>query len=261
MGTARTMMRLALLCFAVVVAVAAFAYADDQKDALNDLYSKTSGDNWKRNDHWGSDADYCTWYGVQCKHDPPGTSQVITVALKNNGLKGMIPDSLAKMLSLKTLELENNQLTGTVPGYLASLPDLQMVHLAHNQLHGNLPATIMNLTEPYPAMQEIDLSYNQITGPIPETVFGPEKLGPWAPNDNLKVLNLRSNALTGDIPSRMTRADRMVSMLLGGNNMTGTIDDSLGSFLTSRKYCDLSGSVWTCPLPSGVADACQAICK
>merc|ERR1719230_164803 len=119
----------------------------------------------------------------------------------------------------------------------------------------------MNLTVDYPSMQEIDLSYNQISGPIPESFFGPAKLDPFAPADALKVLNLRYNQITGGIPEHITRAQRMISILLTGNNMTEVIPESLGTFLSSRKYCDLSGNSWTCPLPSSVADKCQAVCK
>merc|ERR1711934_430938 len=246
-----------LLCLAIALVV-----ADDQKDALTDLYHATAGDGWTRKDGWLS-GDYCEWFGVQCNHDPPGTSQVFSVVLPGNKLKGPIPDSLAKMTHLKVIGLNNNELTGTVPGYLDTLPQLQMVHLSYNKLSGNLPPTMMNLTEtdPNPDVQEIDLSYNQLTGPIPETIFGPEKLPIFAPADSLKVFNLRYNKITGSIPSRIVRAESMVSVLLGGNNMPGVVDSDLGDFLSSRKYCDLSGNVWACPLPDGVADKCQAVCE
>jgi len=245
----------ALLCLATVLVA-----ADDQQDALTDLYHATAGDSWARRDGW-LQGDYCTWFGVSCDHDPPGTSQVTSVSLPGNKLKGAIPDSIAKMANLKLMILNGNELTGSVPGYLASLPDLQMVYLQNNKLSGALPPMMMNLTEAYPKMQEIDLSYNSISGPIPDTIFGPEKLPPFFPKASLKVFNLRYNAITGDIPTRIVHTQSMVSLLLGGNNMTGAVDSSLQDFLTHRKYCDLSGNDWTCPLPDGVAAACGAVCK
>merc|ERR1711939_314820 len=202
-----------------------------------DLHQSTNGASWKKSDGWGTSSDYCTWFGVSCNHDPPGTSQVYSVILGANNLKGPIPASVIKMKSLKVLDLSDNQLTGEVPSGFETLPDLQQVLLNKNSLSGHLPAMMMNLTVNYPPMQQIDLSYNKITGPIPETLFGPEKLDPFAPTDNLQVFNLRYNAITGNIPERISRAATMVSILFGGNNMTGTIDKALGPFLTSRKYC------------------------
>merc|ERR1712072_435097 len=211
-----------------------------------DLHTHTGGSSWTRHDGWGT-GDYCTWFGISCNHDPPGTSQVTSVVLSGNKLNGAVPESITKLQNLKVLKLDGNSIGGAVPSGLASLPDLQMVHLQNNKFTGPLPATMMNLTVAYLPMQEIDLSYNQLSGEIPETLFGPEKVKPFAPSDNLKVFNLRNNAISGIIPTRVTHAATMISLLLGGNNMTGVIDDSLDSFLTSRKYCDLSGNTWTCP--------------
>merc|ERR1712196_688554 len=238
----------------------ALSSADDQHDALMDLHTHTGGSSWTRRDGWGT-GDYCTWFGVTCKHDPPETSQVTDVVLSGNNLAGVLPESILKLRSLKVLKLDGNQISGAVPSGLASLDQLQMVHLQKNKFTGSLPATMMNLTVAHPPMQEIDLSYNQLSGAIPETLFGPENPGPFAPTDNLKVFNLRYNAISGGIPARIIHASTMISILLGGNNMTGVIDGALDSWLTSRKYCDLSGNSWSCPLPKGVGAKCQAVCK
>merc|ERR1711977_294752 len=235
---------------------------DDQRSALMTFYSATNGAAWTNNAGWGKAADMCTWYGVVCNHDPPGTSQVVSIKLSNNNLSGAIPEAMfPKLPRLKTLELNHNNLSGAVPSNLASLKELQFVHLQNNKLSGGLPATMMNLEVRFPPMQEIDLSYNMLTGTIPDTLFGPEKPGTFAPSVNLKVLNLRYNSLTGNIPSRITRDNIMVSMLVGGNKMSGTVDPVVGKWLSQRKYCDLSGNQWKCPLPAGVADKRQAACK
>ena len=120
---------------------------------------------------------------------------------------------------------------------------------------------MMNLTVDYPRMQEINLSYNHLTGSIPDSIFGSENVGPFDPTDNLQVFDLRYNQISGDFPERVLRAATLVSLLLGGNNMTGTISSNMTEFLTSIKYCDLSANDWSCPLPTGVDTACQAVCK
>ena len=96
---------------------------------------------------------------------------------------------------------------------------------------------------------------------IDEVSGGATVTPPFAPTVNLKVFNLRYNAITGDVPTRVTRAASLVSFLVGGNNMTGVVDTTLGPFLDARKYCDMAGNQWKCPLPEGVAAKCQAVCK
>ena len=73
-------------------------------------------------------------YGVQCTHDPPGTSQVFSVTLPSNGLKGVIPSSIIHLTDLKVLDLSDNEITGSVPQGLDTLDELQMVLFA-NSLH------------------------------------------------------------------------------------------------------------------------------
>merc|ERR1712188_216376 len=102
----------ALLFFASVIALSA---GEVQHDALMDLHTNTKGDGWTRKDGWGTNADICTWWGVRCTHDPPGTSQVYSVALSNNNLVGSIPESITNLASLKVLDLSSNGLVGRVP--------------------------------------------------------------------------------------------------------------------------------------------------
>jgi hypothetical protein len=237
------------------------AQTDSQQDALMQLYNATNGASWKQNTGWGS-GDFCSWYGLECNHDPPGTSQLISIRLDANGLSGQIPEAIFNDLPhLKVLQLSNNKIAGAVPTNLAQLPKLQMVHLQGNRLTGSLPVTMINLKVAYPPMQEIDLSYNQLTGEIPATLFGPENPAPFAPVISLKVFNLRYNMLSGSLPETMKNDQVLVSMLVGGNRMNGVISPALGSYLSQRKYCDMSGNAWTCPMPSNAAKSCQAICK
>merc|ERR1712096_115727 len=257
MGNLRSkkMMRLLVLSLAVAAAI-----ADTNHDALMDFHKSTGGASWKSNDGWGKTDDYCSWFGVSCTHELP-TPTVYQLDLSNNNLAGPIPESITKIEGLKTLNLDNNKITGNIPQTFHVLPKLENIRLQHNQLTGAVPPQMFNLTVQYPTIQEIDLSYNQLTGTISEDLFGPEKIGPFFPTDGLKVLNLRYNQVSGPIPERMTRAAVMVSALFGGNKMTGKISDDMGAFLVKRKYCDLTGNSWSCPLPAGVADKCQAVCK
>merc|ERR1712159_966800 len=99
MGGQTSMKTLSFLFLAVSVFN---AVADDQFDALMDLHKSTNGASWHRKDGWGS-GDICTWFGVECTHDPPGTSQVYSVSLPKNNLEGSVPETVSKLKSLKVL--------------------------------------------------------------------------------------------------------------------------------------------------------------
>jgi len=60
------MSRYVALVLVVACAALSSVRADTYRDALMELYSATDGANWKNNSGWGSTANYCTWYGVQC---------------------------------------------------------------------------------------------------------------------------------------------------------------------------------------------------
>ncbi len=85
------------LLLALAVAVAALfcaneavtVMADRQHDVLMDLFTTTGGSagGWKDSTNWGVAKDYCTWKGIKCVMNIPGTPVIINVVLKNNNLQ------------------------------------------------------------------------------------------------------------------------------------------------------------------------------
>jgi len=51
--------------------------------ALNDLFKSTGGANWKENKGWGTDSDYCDWYGVTCVYTNHNITTHIRLAQNN----------------------------------------------------------------------------------------------------------------------------------------------------------------------------------
>ena len=55
--------------------------------ALRDIYRRTNGAKWRRQDGWMSDASYCRWHGVTCQEEDHG---VTFIDLRDNEMEGDI---------------------------------------------------------------------------------------------------------------------------------------------------------------------------
>ena len=153
-------------------------------EALVDLYSKTNGPNWANWSGWLTSNTPCNdWFGVSnCSY-----GHVVVLDLRNNGLSGSIPASIANLSELVALRLSLNQLVGSIPATLGTIASLQSLDLSWNQLSGEIPPQLGNLS----SLRRLQLSSNPLTGSIPPT-FGALS--------NLEFLYLDSNQLGGNIP-------------------------------------------------------------
>lgn len=228
-----------LALFVVVSATA--SKTDEQLTVLRALYKATGGESWTNNEGWNdpSSDDYCSWYGVSCPlHVAPS---VQGISLPSNGMSGSLPAEIIGLSDLKSLDLHDNKIGGSIPPKMETLGALETFDLGYNKLTGGLPSDFWNLTESYPTLKEIHLSYNDLSGVIPEEFFGPPTLPIFYPPYNLQVLDLSWNGLTGGIPTRILRCDSMRSLLFVGNKMSGSVSDTMDTYLSHLKYCDTTG--------------------
>lgn len=67
--------------------------------ALMALYEATDGSNWTHNDHWGTDAEVATWFGVFASPSdyPDGKFDLV---LGNNNLNGPLPADICELTRL-----------------------------------------------------------------------------------------------------------------------------------------------------------------
>ncbi|TMW81539.1 hypothetical protein EJD97_009030, partial [Solanum chilense] len=100
---------------------------------------------------------------------------LITITLKQNKLKGPIPNSLLNQQSLNIFE-------GRIPSIIGDLVGLRTLYLSHNALEGHIPASFQNLS----VLESLDLSSNKLSGEIPQQL---------ASLTFLEVLNLSHNHL------------------------------------------------------------------
>ncbi|KAL4354249.1 hypothetical protein GQ457_06G043400 [Hibiscus cannabinus] len=129
------------------------------------------------------------------------------VNLSHNQLNGGFfkEEAIGLFKNLQVLDLGDNLIAGELPSF-GSLPGLQVLRLGMNQLFGPVP---VELLEGFVPLKELDLSHNGFTGSI--RVIN---------STTLKVLNLSSNQLSGDLPSSLRSCE---TVDLSGNMISGDL--------------------------------------
>ncbi|KAK3037614.1 hypothetical protein RJ639_030391 [Escallonia herrerae] len=120
------------------------------------------------------------------------------------------------------LNLSYNQLHGVIPS-IPKVDRLSVIYLNNNRFRGSLPGVSANVTE-------LDLSRNWFTGGLSHFLCGSTD----KPNQ-LEILNLGDNLLSGDIPDCWMNWPLLRVVTLGNNNFKGNIPSSMGylSYLQS----------------------------
>lgn len=229
------------------------------RDILMAFYEATGGDNWTRNDNWGSDRPLSEWYGVTTEMIAPATKagepveRVVELELRENNLTGEISPSLGSLTELRRLFLPSNRLTGAIPSELGNLKNLEDLMLYNNQLSGSIPTELGNLTK----LVFLELFSNQLSGTIPselgnlvnltnlmldrnENLSGtiPVELGNLR---NLEYLAIYSTSVTGSIPAELGNLSQLQDMYMYANQLTGSIPPELGQ-LTNLTALALYGN-------------------
>ncbi|KAK6925311.1 Protein kinase domain [Dillenia turbinata] len=148
----------------------------------------------------------CSWNGVGCGNNrvtslrlpaasllgelPANTlgnlTQLRTLSLRFNALKGSIPSDLALCTELRNLFLQGNFFSGSIPEFLTtSLRDLVRVNLANNDFSGVISTGFNKLTRlrtlylennqlsgsisglDIPKIEQFNVSFNQLNGSVP----------------------------------------------------------------------------------------------
>nr|DAD45177.1 TPA_asm: hypothetical protein HUJ06_003407 [Nelumbo nucifera] len=137
--------------------------------------------------------------------------------LADNGLTGIIPNSIGNLSLLERLQLFSNSLQGSIPKELGNLLNLQELALFANQLTGPIPYNIFNIS----SLQAIYLMNNSISGDLPMDI------GLRLPN--LVDLALSNNQINGILPSSICQCTNLQNLALARNNFSGILPREIGS--------------------------------
>jgi len=154
------------------------------------------------------------------------TMEELTILhMQFSGLKGKIPEGISALKNLKALMLYGNSLTGQVPAELGDMPNLWHITLSENDFTGELPAeafkNLVNLEKFH--IHQNDKEKTGITGKLPS----------FKKNTKLHMLDVSSNAMTGEIPDDFMADsvyrgldDQLMDINLSYNKFTGVIHSS-----------------------------------
>ncbi|MQM01620.1 hypothetical protein Taro_034377 [Colocasia esculenta] len=148
---------------------------------------------------------------------PPDLSHsaLIVLDINSNKLRGQIPLPPPQNLFV---DYSNNQFTSTFPSDIVwNLSFTMFFSAANNTLVGEIPSYFCSSTY----LQVLDLSVNNFTGQIPKCLL--------ASVNDLRVLNLRDNRLSGSLPGESAERCKLRTLNVNGNMLVGAVPQSLSN--------------------------------
>ncbi|GKV30602.1 hypothetical protein SLEP1_g39396 [Rubroshorea leprosula] len=182
--------------------------------------------------------------------------------LNYNSFFGKIPTWIGERLSsLIFLLLRSNNLSGDIPLKLCWLTNIMLLDLSNNNLSGNIPWCIQNLTtlaqqessafDHFFTDSQIDANHwksGRYADKASVMWKGMERDYGNGNLKNLRIIDLSSNKLTGEIPVQISVLLELVELNLSRNQLTGWIPPNIGQ-LRNLESLDLSWNQLSGQLP------------
>ena len=173
-----------------------------EREILVNLYHALKGDDWFRNDFWGSTTDICNWYGIGCLG-----GHVVIINLRGNNLQGLPGPDLFHLSELKILWLYSNPITFSFEniGSAKKLQDLNLDSTNIHTLHGIGAAS---------SLVSFSARFTATRGKLPADLLQ---------LTNLRILSLEANKLTGTLPTSFASLRYLVSLRMNSNQLSGKL--------------------------------------
>ena len=154
-----------------------------ERNALKEFYESSKGHEWSNSSFWLDEYEpQCSCYGVTCNQE----NNTIKLKLENNGLSGTISKNISGLSMLEHLDLSDNDMKVILCYFRFAV----CIFISFTQYciiyQGSIPIELGLLSN----LAYLRLNHNDFVGN--ETTF--EYL------DNLKLIHLQGNRLSGSIP-------------------------------------------------------------
>ncbi|KAI4352124.1 hypothetical protein L6164_006405 [Bauhinia variegata] len=169
------------------------------------------------------------------------TSQIYYLNLSRNQIRGPVPDALTNADYHAVYDLSYNQFQGPLPHFSSNLTALD---LSFNSFSGSLRRFLCNKTNDLQNMEVLNLGKNLLSGEIPEC---------WEKWQKLVAIKLCDNNFTGSIPKSFGTLANLQSLHLRNNNVSGKIPSSIAK-CTELLTVDFGGNKLTGVIPSWIGE-------
>ncbi|KAH9797481.1 putative LRR receptor-like serine/threonine-protein kinase RFK1 [Citrus sinensis] len=209
-------------------------------------------------------------FGNRLSGDIPSYSADITsltyLDIEANQFSGTVPQEFRKLVNLGTLRLSSNQLSGSLPTGLAELKNLTDFRISDNNFNGSIPEFIQNWKQ----LERLEMQGSGLHGPIPPSISVLENLKLLRISDiavrnhpfpdlrkmaGIITVTLRNCGISGEFPEYIWRMNNLRILDLSFNRLTGKIPNVATP--PSLKFMDLSYNNFTHQSPE--QPACQEI--
>ncbi|KDP23101.1 hypothetical protein JCGZ_00527 [Jatropha curcas] len=189
--------------------------------------------------------------------------------LHGNSFTGTIPENIGDLSSLKDLNLNDNKLVGLIPQGLADI-ELDNLDLSNNNLMGPIPmfkaGKVSCASNSFCQSKSGVLCAPQVNALLDflgRLNYPLNLVSEWTGNDpcqqpwfglncdlksKVSVISLPRHNLTGTLSPSIAELDSLVQIILGGNQVYGTIPSNLTK-LNSLRLLDISRNNFSPPLP------------
>ncbi|KAK9061009.1 hypothetical protein SSX86_018189 [Deinandra increscens subsp. villosa] len=164
------------------------------------------------------------------------------IDLSKNMFSGAVPNGIGNIQPLRILNISNNGFSGSLPASMINCKNIQILDVSWNSLTGFLPTWVFRL-----GMQEVLFSGNKLTGSINGAVTSSIDVS----HQNLQVLDVSHNELSGEIPSDIASFSSLRFLNMSRNSLMGQVPETVGK-LKALKSLDLSENKLNGSIPSSI---------